>query len=159
MKSLIIYSTKHGGTAKAAELLRKKLGGETAAINIMKEKALAFDGFDSVMIGGPVYMGSLQKPLAAYITANLDALRGRRTGLFICAAQAKDVACKELETVFPQELRANAAATATFGHELDMKKLGPVEKLMMRAVKGSVDSEFKLDEAAIAGFAEAMLQG
>lgn len=61
MKTIIIYTTKYGCAEKAAYLLRSKLGEGTEAVNLMHAKEPLLDKYDTVILGGSIYFGKIQK--------------------------------------------------------------------------------------------------
>lgn len=159
MKSVIIYTTKYGSVEKAANILKSKMGGDVQLVNLMKEKAPELNGFDAVILGGSVYVGSVQKELKNYISVNLPVLQNKRLGLFICGAQVTpEETQKELEGNFPSELYNKAAIKGSFGYEFDFSKLNFMHKIMIGKIAGVKESQFKLSEEKIESFAKAMAE-
>ena len=159
MKTLIIYSTKHGTAEKAASILKSKLSGEVHLVNIMNNHATALESYDTIILGGSIYVGKIQKKLSNFINSNLPLLLEKRIGLFICAAE-KDEPLKEKELIaaFPPTLFDHAIAKEVFGFELNMDKLNFFEKLIMSKVKGVKTSIFELSEEKIYAFAEGIVK-
>lgn len=159
MKTLIIYSTTHGGTEKAAIILKSKLAGEVSLLNIMLEPITELEEYDNIILGGSIYIGKVQKKLSSFMNINLPLLLEKRIGLFICAAQEDEyLKDKELITAFPHAIFDHAIAKEVFGYELDMDKLNFFEKLVMSKVKGLKTSIHKLSEEKIYGFAEKIVR-
>ena len=158
MKTLIIYSTKHGTAEKAANILKSKLTGEVHIVNIMLEPVTALQEYDNIILGGSIYIGKIQKKLSSFVNTNLSLLLEKRIGLFICAAE-EDEALKEKELMvaFPTTLFDHAIAKEVFGYQLDMDKLNFFEKLIMSKVKGLKTSIHKISEEKICNFAENMV--
>lgn len=154
MKSIIIYATKYGCAEKAANMLKSKLDGEAVLVNIAKGKSPSLDGYDTVILGGSIYIGKIQKALANYARTNLPALMQKRVGLFICAGQPEPVRTQELEQSFPAELYAHAAAKDVFGHEYRLDQVGFLDKFILRKVAGVTVSQSELSEEKIARFAK-----
>lgn len=157
MKSMVIYATKYGCTEKAAKILQSKLEGETLLVNIMKEKVPPLDSHDTVILGGSIYMGKIQKELTNYITGNLPVLLKKRTGLFLCAGSPNvEERAKELAAVFPSELYAHSISKEVFGYEFNFEKLNFLDKIIMKAVKGDKGNPSDLSEEKISSFAKAI---
>ncbi len=144
MKTLIAYATKHGSTRKYAEALAEALAGGNAAtpagdsdvtlVDLAREPAPDLAPFDAVIVGSCVYFGQGSKAVKDFCVANLEALRQKRLGLFLCRwFQGKD-ADKVMPTVFPAELSQAAAVVAEFGGAIDLPKLSIPEKLISRAI-------------------------
>ena len=159
MKTIIIYATKHGTTEKAAHILKSKLTGEVHIVNIMLEPVTALEEYDTIILGGSIYVGKIQKKLSSFVNTNLPLLLEKRIGLFICAGE-QDEALKEKElmTSFPPILFDHAVAKDVFGFEFGMDKLSFFEKLVMNRVKGVKTSIYELSEERIHAFAETMVK-
>lgn len=156
MKSLIIYATKYGCVEKAAKMLQSKMPGEVQLVNVGKEKVPSLQNYDTIILGGSIYIGKIQKKLTNYINNNLSTLLQKRIGLFICAGEPEPVRSKELATAFPPELFNQALAKEVFGYEFDMEKINFLDKFIMRKVKGVTQSHFALSAENIDNFARAM---
>ena len=159
MKTLIIYSTKHGTAEKAANILKSKLIGEVHTVNIMQEPVTSIEDYDTIILGGSIYIGKIQKKLSSFVNINLPLLIERKTGLFICAGEEDEVLKeKEFVLAFPPALFDHAIGKEVFGFEFDMNKLSFFEKLIMGKVKGIKTSINKLSEEKIYAFAEIMVR-
>ncbi|SHI45293.1 Flavodoxin domain-containing protein [Desulfosporosinus lacus DSM 15449] len=60
MRTLIIFSSSHGTTEKAAQLLKKQLNGEVELINLKKLSNPPLSDYDSVILGSSIYAGSVK---------------------------------------------------------------------------------------------------
>jgi len=155
MSTLIAYASKYGFTENCAKILANKLDGRVDVVNLgIKHPNL--DEYDSVIIGGSVYAGKIRKPVRRFCSQNLDFLGKKRLGLFICGLAEGADADRQLQTVFPTELQAAAAATGFFGGECNFEKMNFFEKAVMKKVSGSVDNRSKIFEEHITRFAEQM---
>lgn len=109
MKAIIVYATKHGCTEKAVKLLQLKIPQETRTVNVAREKAPDLSSFDTVILGGPIYVGKMHGALSAYMRRNLLTLKGKRLALFICAGEQDPfIIERELASAFPEELHHHA---------------------------------------------------
>ena len=155
MRTLIVYATKHGFTQNCVEAL----------VRVLDEKADVFDlgsnrpdpsEYDTVIIGGSVYMGKIRKPVARFCAKNLNTLKEKKLGLFICGlAEGADIQ-KEIEASFPEELLAVAVAKESFGGGWDYDKLGFMERSVMKKVTGTEKNQTRVDKANIKRFAQQM---
>ncbi|WP_223069745.1 flavodoxin domain-containing protein [Paenibacillus caui] len=153
MATLIMYTTKHGTTEKAVNLLKQKLAGMVHAVNISREKVPALEGYDTVIIGGSIYMGHIQKELTKCINKYLPTLLAKKVGLFICAGHPDSkMLAKEMKEAFPAALYEHAIAKEIFGYEFNYSKLHVMEKWILKQVAGVKASRFALSEAKIDGF-------
>lgn len=134
MKTLIIYASKHGCTEKCSKLLMDKLNGEVKIVNIKKESVPEITLFDNIIIGGSVYVGSIQKEVNEFCLKNVNALKGKKLGFFICCMRENDIAEAQINTSFPKELLANAVAKGYFGGEFIFEKMNFLERLIVKKV-------------------------
>lgn len=155
MAVLIVYGTKYGCTEKCAKILAEKLNGEVDLCNL-KERELDLSKYEKVIIGGSVYMGRIRKEVSQFITKNLNALKGKKLGLYICCMRDGDDAKSQVAASFPQELLHIAAAKDYFGGEFIFKKMNAMERFIVKKVsKVSVDTSY-LRKDSISKFAQLM---
>jgi menaquinone-dependent protoporphyrinogen oxidase len=152
MSYLIVYMSRHGTTAKVVEMLVEKLGQEnTTLVNLEDEKAPALTNFHTVIIGGSVHAGRIQKDLREFCSRNFSALLKKRLGLFMCFMNY-DLQDEEFEESFPRELRLHAVAKGYVGGEFLLEKMNMLERLAVKKVKGIEESVSRLDYNAIDKF-------
>jgi menaquinone-dependent protoporphyrinogen oxidase len=151
MKTIIIYSTKYGSVAKAAEKLKKELNGEVVIADVKTNPD--FSGFDKVILAGSVYVGKVQKSMRDFVSQRLSDLREKDIGLFICAGDRKEENISSyIAKSFTQELHDKAIAKANLGYEYDLKKFSFFDRLIVRIV-GVKKSEYVFFEDKIKDFA------
>jgi menaquinone-dependent protoporphyrinogen oxidase len=133
MKTIIIYASKHGSAEKCSELLKGKLHGEVTIVNIKKEATPDITSFDNIIVGGSIYMGKIQKTVSEFCLKNLNELKNKRIGLFICCMNIKE-AEMQLNNSFPKELVSIAATKECFGGEFNLKEMNFMEKAITKMV-------------------------
>ena len=133
MTTLIVYSTKYGCTEKCAKTLAEKLSGTTEMLNLRVGNVSDLTQYDKVVIGGSIYAGKIQKEVSDFCSHNLNVLKRKRIGLFICG-MLQEQAEPELHNSYPPELLAHAVAKEFFGGELKFKQLNFVERLAVKMV-------------------------
>jgi menaquinone-dependent protoporphyrinogen oxidase len=136
MKTLIIYATKHGTAEKCTKLLKEKLLGEVVTVNIKKEAVPDIALFSSVIIGSSIYVGAAQKEIREFCSKNLDQLKKKKIGLFICCMN-KESSHIQLSNAFPKELYDNAAAKGNFGGEFNFTKMNVIERFIVKMIAKS----------------------
>ncbi|WP_197051395.1 flavodoxin domain-containing protein [Caloranaerobacter azorensis] len=141
MGTLIVYATKYGCTEKCAVILSEKLTGEVDLYNLKTEKVLNLSQYDKVIIGGSIYMGRIQKEISDFCIKNLNLLKEKKIGLFICCMRGGDIAKAQLESSFPRELLYKAVAQEVFGGEFMFKKMSSIERFIVRIV-AKLDKSF-----------------
>lgn len=157
MKGIIIYSTKYGSTEKAVKMLLSKLPAGFAAADLSKGKVPELSQYDTVILGGPIYAGKTLKEVSNFMEQNIEVLKKKRLGLFLCAGEENLEKRKEmLAAVFPGELHDRAAAKEVLGGELYWDKLDFMTKLILRLFIGVKEGYKRLSEANINSFAKAV---
>lgn len=157
MKCIIIYATRYSSAAKVAELIQKGLESECTLVNIMTEKAPPLDSFDTVILGGSIYIGKVQKELTSFMSANLQQLLSKNVGLFLCAGAPKqEDRDKELQGAFAPELLAHAAANDVLGYAFDFEKMRFFDRMIMKKIKGDSISTSEFFDKRIAQFVKAL---
>jgi menaquinone-dependent protoporphyrinogen IX oxidase len=64
MKTAIIYTSKHGTTAKIAQMIAERLtGNQVSIIDLKKDKRPDINSFDEIMLGASVYAGTPSKAM------------------------------------------------------------------------------------------------
>lgn len=158
MKRIIIYATKYGCTEKAVKMLQSKIPGGIEAVNVAKEKAPDLSSFETVILGGPIYVGKMHNALSAYMKQNRETLKGKRLALFVCAGEQDPTLMeKQLAAAFPEELHNRAFLREDFGGELYWDKLDLMTKFILRMVKGIKAGYARLSDAKIDRFAKGIL--
>lgn len=157
MKSIIIYATRYGCTTEVAKRIQKELGSDCTLVNIMTEKVPLLDSFDTVILGGSIYIGKVQKELISFMNANLKQLLSKNVGLFLCAGTPKqEDRDKELQGAFPPELFAHAAAKDVLGYAFAFEKMRFFERLIMKKIKGDDVSTSEYFDKRILLFVKAL---
>jgi menaquinone-dependent protoporphyrinogen oxidase len=153
MKSLIVFCSSHGTTAKAAHLIRKHLEGDVITINLNRTKLHSdIDIFDAVIIGGSIHAGMIQRKVKKFVKENQEVLRTKQLGLFLCCAHEGELAKEQFENAYPKELRDAAVVTGLFGGEFLISQLNFLEKWMVKQVSGVATDTSKLDYQSIMEF-------
>ena len=113
MKTAIVYATKYGCTKKCAEILKTYLHGEVNILSVKADK-INLSQYDTVFIGGSVYMGKIQKEITHFCKRNLKQLLHKKIGLFACCYTPKDTV-GFFETLYPIELINHASYVTSVG--------------------------------------------
>ncbi|QGY43856.1 flavodoxin [Maribellus comscasis] len=156
MKTLITYSTSHGCTENTAMELKEHLGGEVQLANLKDNPNPELEKFDRIIIGGSIHAGQIQKRVKDFCAKNMDELKTKELGLFICCMEEGESAQKQLRTAFPEELHEVAKSTAIFGGEFDFEKMNFFEKMVVKKVAKVKASTSKIDHQAIHKFSKRM---
>lgn len=154
MKSLIVFCSTHGTTAKAAHLLRKKIEGEVIVINLERTRLHSdLEIFDSVIIGGSIHGGSIQGKLKKFMREHHEVLHRKNLGLFLCCMREGKEAHEQFDRVFPASLREAVIAKGLFGGEFIFEKMNFFEKLIVKNISDTTEDVSNLDLDSIQDFA------
>jgi menaquinone-dependent protoporphyrinogen oxidase len=152
MSTLIAYATKYGFTKTCAEILAKKLDGEIDICDLSNNRP-DLSKYDKVIIGGSIYAGKIRKPAMQFCSENINTIKDKKLGLFICGMADGEDAQKQLESSFPKELLAVAVAKESFGGECNYDKMNFIERFIIKKITGSGQSQLRISEDHITRFA------
>jgi menaquinone-dependent protoporphyrinogen oxidase len=154
MKTLIVYCSSHGTTERAASLVAEYLEGEVLSVDLKRDKVhFELDDFDTVIIGGSIHAGSIQRRIRQFMAKYHAELLEKELGLFLCCMREGELAIEQFNNAFPQELRKNSAAMGLFGGEFLVSKMNFFERQVVKKVDGVVEDRSNLDNKAIMEFA------
>ncbi|MGE7616186.1 flavodoxin domain-containing protein [Paenibacillus sp. NPDC101420] len=156
MKTIIIYTSKYGCTEKAAYLLKNQLDDETEVVNLMHAKEPTLERYDTVILGGSIYFGKIQKQMTEFTSKYQNELAKKRVGLFICAGAKGEQAIQELKSSFPEKLYNQSITKEVFGDEIYEEKMTVLDRVVLRVVKGKNKSVNGLSKETIERFALAL---
>ena len=154
MKTLIVYASQYGATREIAQRIADRISG--AVVHDLKQSKLqSVDAFDCVIIGSPLYVGSIRKEVKAFLTGNIEFLRGKSLGLFLSGLEPEnEQMC--FEKNFPPDILSASKAKCFTGGRYDPAKAGRFHKLLLRIVGKPTSNLDTIDDEVIEQFAEAM---
>ncbi|NET33416.1 MAG: flavodoxin [Cyanothece sp. SIO1E1] len=153
MNTLILYATNHGTTEKIAERISRLIGyNRCKTVNINETTPPQLYDFDTVIIGGSIHFGKVQRKIRRYCEDHIDQLLTKKLGLFICYMD-KDQEMEEYINSFPAALIQHAHAEGYFGGEFDFDKLNFIERFIVRKNLGHKESITRIDSQSINHFA------
>lgn len=130
--TLIAYSTTLGCTEQCASKLKEDLGTGVEMVRISRRRRYQLKEFDTVIVGGSIHEGMIQRSVYKFCEDNLEELLKKEVGLFVCCIDP-DADEKELiARTFPEKLVEHALASGFFGGELNIKKMNLLQKIMTR---------------------------
>ncbi|MEX0982890.1 MAG: flavodoxin domain-containing protein [Bacteroidales bacterium] len=157
MKTLIAYSTTLGCTEQCASKLKEDLGPDVDMYRITRRRKINFEQYQTVIIGGSIHEGMIQRAVRKFCVDNLQNLLKVEVGLFICCVDPGENEQELLKEVFPDELLEHALAKSYFGGELNFKKMNLMQKIMTRR-KERLEVMPDIDFDSILAFAERLQQ-
>lgn len=156
MNTLIVYASKYGCTEKCVELLSKELTGKVDIINLKKVSGIDISKYEKIIIGGSIYIGKIQKEVTEFCSKNLDKLKEKRIGIFICGMQEGEAVNTEINQNFNTELIKIADAKEHFGGEFILDKMNFMEKIIVKKVSKVTSNKSNILENNIHIFAQVM---
>ncbi len=158
MPTLVVYASRHGCTEACTNLLAGKLPGPVTVVNLEKEKVPAPDAYDTVLIGGSIHMGQVQKTVAAFCRNNLETLLRKKVGLFICCGNLEAVE-QQMKSAYPEPLYSHAAAREHFGYTYNFRMMNFWERFIIKKIAKVNQSVENYLPENIERFVATVLQG
>ncbi len=155
MKAYVITATKHGSTRDIGVVIAKRLrerGHDAIAIDA--DDAGQLDEESAIVLGSPIYMGRWLKPARKLLDSLDSEPPGRPIFTFTVGPLGdppRPVDAKPEEDV-ERFCAERAISDRMFSGKLDRSKIGPLERLAVKAVKAP-DGDYR-DWAAIAAWAD-----
>ena len=154
MSTLIVYATRHGCTEKAADILVKNLGSDVSVANLKENKNPDLTKADTIIVGGSIHAGQIQGKIKKFSKKNLDILKQKRLGLFLCCMEEGKKAQEQFDHAYPAELREHASATGLFGGEFNFDMMNFLERFIIKKIAGTTENVSKIKEEQIKKFAQ-----
>ncbi len=132
MNTLIAYSTTLGCTEQCAAKLKDDLGNGVEMVRISRRRRYHLQQHDTIIIGGSIHEGMIQRSVYKFCENNLDVLLQKHIGLFVCCMDPDANEQELIEQAFPEQLVQHALASGFFGGELNIKKMNLLQKIMTR---------------------------
>ncbi|MGV8906082.1 MAG: flavodoxin domain-containing protein [Acetobacterium sp.] len=142
MKTMILFGSTYGYTQECATKLAKNLGGDALLVNIADDKIPPLEDYDTILIGGSIYMGQIQKKIKAYCISNETVLKDKNLGFFISSG-TPDNFDVNIKNSFPESLLKIALSIENFGGELRTEKMKLTHKLLTNIMKKATEKENK----------------
>ena len=153
MSTLILYISKHGCAKKSAKKLSELIKDKTEIIDIRKNFPKSIQDFDTIIIGGSIHAGMIQKKVKKLCKQFSCELINKKLGLFLCCMEEGEKANEQFENAYPENLQKHATATGLFGGEFTFEKMNFLEKSIVKKISKISESVSKINEKAINEFA------
>ena len=156
MKTAIIYSSKYGTTEKVAISIAEKLKdtNEAEIFSLKKNPTPDINGFETVILGTPVYAGKASNKMKKFCNANEAVLIKKKTALFVCGMEPdKTKQQNELKEAYPEALQKNATVTGFLGGAFLFEKMNFFERMIIKKIAKTTTSVQRINEKGIENFA------
>jgi menaquinone-dependent protoporphyrinogen oxidase len=156
---LVAYATRNGSTAEIAHAVGKELAAGGYPVDVKELKTVStLAGYTAVVIGGPLYMGSIDGAVGKFVGNYKDQLAHLPVAAFAvgiapkipdpgAVGQAAGALDKAIAPITP-------VASIVFAGKLDPSKLSFIQRKMTEFVKSPV-GDFR-DWGAIAAWANGL---
>ena len=136
MKTAIVFTSKHGTTAKVAQMIAERLTGNPASIiDLKKDKHPDIRSFDGIILGTSIYAGTSSKTMQQFCKENLETLKQKRLALFVCGMELDETKQQqELTNAYPQELYEYAVSVCFAGGEFLFEKMNFFERAIIKRI-------------------------
>jgi menaquinone-dependent protoporphyrinogen oxidase len=139
---LVAYATKHGGTAEIAERIGEVLRDAGLRVDVLAaDRVSDLASYEAVVLGSGVYIGRWRKEAARFLKANEQVLAEQLVWLFSSGPTGQGDPLELTDgwhlpgALQPIAERIQPRDIVVFHGVLDEKKLGMIEKWMIKNVK------------------------
>ena len=145
--------SKHGTTQKVALKIYEKLNNpKVELIDLRKNKNLDISGYSTIIIGGSIHAGMIQKRMKSFCESNLESLLKKKIALFLCCMEEGDKAIAQFENAFPESLRKHSLKNEIMGGEFLFERMNFLEKAIVKKIAGVKGNISKINEQKIEEF-------
>lgn len=137
---MIFYVSRHGAVREFAERVAEKAG--IRALDVARQgrvaaAALAEAPSDQpIALAGPIYAGSLPRPLTRFLEARREEILTRPVALVLASLYQGEEARLELNETFPPWLTGHADETVMIGGRVIMAELKPPVRFLVKRILG-----------------------
>lgn len=155
MKSVIIYSTKHGTTKKVAEMISQLSKEKPELINLKKVKNVNLDNYDRIIIGGSIHAGNIQNRVKKFCHDHMLELATKPLGLYLSCME-EDKAQEQFDNAYPELLRKAAVSKKLTGGEILLDRMNFLERYVVRKVGNMTETISNIKEDKVRELANEM---
>ncbi len=154
---LVAYASKGGATAEIAEWIGEGLRRAGAATEVRRADDVAsLEGFDAVVVGGPLYMGKVLRPVPAFFSRHRAELASRPVALFVSGGSLgkNDPEAEQKARAAAEAVSGDVpiAALGLFGGRVSSRNV----PLIGRFLRNAMPEEDTRNRTAIEGWADAL---
>lgn len=133
-KFLVTYATKYGSTREVAEAIATAMRESGAAVDVRPcTDVRNLDAYDGLVVGSPLYIGSMLKDARRFFEANRATIQSLPTALFLLGPLKEDDDMDEARKQFDHVLEKlpwfSPLETEMFVGAYDPQRLRALDKL------------------------------
>ena len=148
MKTVVLYSSKHDTTYSIAKHISLALDADVCTVDEFDTETL--NSFDAIVLGGPIYGGTLYGPIDIFCRNNLEELLTKKVALFVCGLSSSSSKQQHLlQSAFLRPLLAHAVCAEFVGGAVNLSKLSTSEKLLIKTMMKIDHDLTAIDQPAI----------
>jgi menaquinone-dependent protoporphyrinogen oxidase len=137
---LVAYATRNGSTAEIARAVGRELAAAGAEVTVEEIGTIrSLEGFGAVVIGGPLYMGSMDGAVRTFVRKNLGRLSGIPVAAFAVGIAPKDPKPEAIGMAMDALKKAvgplNPVSPVLFAGKLDPQKLNFLMRKFLEMAK------------------------
>jgi menaquinone-dependent protoporphyrinogen oxidase len=142
MKVLVIYTTHGGASKRCAEMLKEKIE-DNCEVTLCDARAVPefprLDEYDTLVIGGSVRFGRIDKRLKTYLKTNLENINQKPSAFFFCCGFPSELE-DYIDTQLPKKIEFSLGVHC-FGGELKPEKLKGMDKIFVKMIRSHINSQ------------------
>lgn len=136
MKTLLIYYSKQQSTYRCMEHLSSRI--QDSILTLVSSFKGSVSDYDHIIIGSPIYMGSINKKIKNFIINNEATLLRKNVSIVLCAMN-EDVINETIERNFNDVIR-NHADIVYAGGSYNLPKLNFLERFIVKKIAHVTES-------------------
>lgn len=164
MHTIVLYSTKYGGTKVCAEHIAALMPGKTTLHCLDENPEADLSPYDCVALGCSIYISKPRKAVRQFARMHEKELLEKPLGLFMCCIQdiEKNVT-DQFDLTYPRALQEHALAMESFGGLVNFTKLKTMDRIFMNMIAGDLrkktggDIISTIDEGRIRSFCKRLV--
>lgn len=143
-KTAVIFTSKHGSTAKVADMLKTHFSEKAIdVIDLKNNTNINVADYDIVVLGASIHAGNIQNRMKHFIKSNINTLLKKEIALFLCCMD-DEKAELQFDNAYPEQLRTMAFHKTIAGGEFIFEKMNFIERFMVKRIAKVSQSLSKL---------------
>ena len=124
MSLIAIYASSRGNTKAVAEYIASKTGGK--AVDVANAASEDLSSYDTIVIGGRVWAGSVPKELVEYVKNNKEVISQKKSAFYVCCMYNNEKGQKQCDKL-ASEMGIENHAFFNKGKKLVQENTKPID--------------------------------
>jgi menaquinone-dependent protoporphyrinogen IX oxidase len=159
MAKLLIYVSKTGVTESVANDILKGTDESVDVFNLYESSPSSLDGYDTIIIGAPTYMGRAHKKMRKWVKTHSAILKTKKLYFYIVGADNQTDVDGVLKASYPEDLVDCATRKTHCGGAFRFDRMSFLSRFIIKTVSKNKEAdplEPTLDEQAIKAMIKAL---